>query len=46
MSQFAALPHLERRSLLRTLSDEQYQDVMNVVAVMPHVDIDVTCKGT
>ena len=33
------------RLLLRTLSDEQYQDVLNVCSSFPHLEVDVKTKG-
>ncbi len=35
----------ERRSLLRSLADDEYRDVMNVCARMPNVTMEVTSKG-
>ena len=36
----------ERRDLLRTLSEQEYRDVINVAAIMPHVTMDVKSQGT
>ncbi|PNF30988.1 Translocation protein SEC63-like protein [Cryptotermes secundus] len=41
IQQFVQLTHAERRHILRNLSDEQYEDVMNVVSKMPHIDFQV-----
>lgn len=35
----------QRRTTLRTLTDEQYQDIMDVVAIYPHITMKVTCEG-
>ncbi|KRZ77195.1 Translocation protein SEC63 -like protein [Trichinella papuae] len=37
----AALPEVERRSLLKALSDRQYQDVISVLSSMPNIDMSV-----
>ena len=39
--QLASMKSDERRSMLRNLSDEQYEDVMNVISKMPLLEIDV-----
>jgi len=44
MKQFVALDNEERRMLLRTLSDEQYQDVLNVCISFPYLEIGVKTK--
>ncbi|XP_066991282.1 translocation protein SEC63 homolog [Anabrus simplex] len=41
IQQFAQLRSDERRSILRHLSDEQYNDVMKVVGEMPYIDFRV-----
>lgn len=33
-----------RRSMLRSITDEQYDDIMNVLSIYPHVTMDVTCE--
>ncbi len=35
----------QRRSMLRSLTDEQYYDIMNVLAIYPHVKMNVSCGG-
>merc|ERR1712226_128132 len=42
--QFVSMDNTERRQLLRTLSDEQYQDVLNVCRSFPHLNVDVKVK--
>ncbi|KRY72227.1 Translocation protein SEC63 -like protein [Trichinella pseudospiralis] len=37
----AALPEVERRSLLKALSDRQYQDVISVLSSMPNIEMSV-----
>lgn len=44
IKQFVALDNEERRMLLRTLSDEQYQDVLNVCISFPYLEIGVKTK--
>ncbi|CAG2110446.1 unnamed protein product, partial [Medioppia subpectinata] len=39
--QLAGMKSDERRSMLRSLSDEQYENVMNVISKMPLLEIDV-----
>ena len=39
--QLASMKSDERRSMLRNLTDEQYDDVMNVISKMPLLEIDV-----
>lgn len=41
---FVAMNNEDRRLLLRTLSDEQYQDVMNVCCSFPSLDMEVKVK--
>ena len=36
----------DRKSLLRNLSKTEYDDVMNVCAMMPFVTMDVQTEGT
>lgn len=33
-----------RRSMLRSITDEQYDDIMNVLAIYPHVTMEVSCE--
>ncbi|CAH8643229.1 unnamed protein product [Dicrocoelium dendriticum] len=42
--QLVRLPDDKRRSLLRSLSDEQYRDVLNVCASMPILEIGYRCE--
>jgi hypothetical protein len=35
----------ERRSMLRSITDEQYDDIMKVLAIYPHVTMNVSCEG-
>lgn len=46
IQQFAQLKHEDRRSILRFLDDDQYEDVMKVVGRMPLIDFSVRCEGT
>uniref|UniRef100_A0A1W7R9M8 Translocation protein SEC63 n=1 Tax=Hadrurus spadix TaxID=141984 RepID=A0A1W7R9M8_9SCOR len=39
--QLACMKNDERRALLRSLSDDQYEDVMNVLSKIPIIEIDV-----
>lgn len=39
--QLACMENTERRALLRSLTDDQYEDVMNVLAGIPVIDLDV-----
>ena len=42
---FAAMESSERRLLVRSLSDEEYLDMMAVCAGFPHVDITTEIQG-
>lgn len=42
--QFVGMENNDRRLLLRTLSDEQYQDVLNVCSSFPYLEIEATTK--
>uniref|UniRef100_A0A7M5XBC5 J domain-containing protein n=1 Tax=Clytia hemisphaerica TaxID=252671 RepID=A0A7M5XBC5_9CNID len=42
--QFVGMNNTDRRMLLRTLSDEQYQDVLNVCSSFPHLEIEATTR--
>jgi translocation protein SEC63 len=33
-----------RRSILRSITDEQYDDIINVLSIYPHVTMDVSCE--
>ena len=44
--QFAAMNDEERRSMLRSITDEQYDDIMKVLAIYPHIKMNVTCEGS
>jgi len=44
LQQFAQMKGEERRSILRTLSDEQYEEVMKVLGSMPYIDFQVKCE--
>ena len=35
----------ERRSMLRSITDEQYDDIMRVLAIYPHITMKVSCEG-
>ncbi|CAF1209495.1 unnamed protein product [Rotaria sordida] len=41
--QFAAMNDEERRSMLRSITDEQYDDIMNVLSIYPHLTMTVSC---
>ncbi|CAF0722947.1 unnamed protein product [Adineta ricciae] len=41
--QFAAMDGEERRSMLRSITDEQYDDIMNVLAIYPHITMSISC---
>jgi translocation protein SEC63 len=40
------LPADDRRALLKSLSDEQYEDITKVLGNMPYIDFQVRCEGT
>lgn len=42
---FVSIPDLDRRSVLRNLTDEQYDDIMRVCACYPVIDMKVNIKG-
>jgi translocation protein SEC63 len=42
--QFAAIDNEARRSMLRSITDEQYDDIMNVLSIYPHVTMEVSCE--
>lgn len=33
-----------RRSMLRSITDEQYDDIMNVLSIYPYVTMEVSCE--
>ena len=33
-----------RRSMLRSITDEQYDDIINVLSIYPHVTMDISCE--
>jgi translocation protein SEC63 len=43
--QFVAMDDGQRRSVLRSITDEQYYDIMNVLAIYPHITMNVSCGG-
>ena len=45
IQQFLALDEQERRLLLRSLTDEQYIDIMNVLSIYPYVTMNISWKG-
>jgi translocation protein SEC63 len=45
LQQFAQLKGEERRSILRNLNDEEYDDVMKVLGNMPYIDFQVKYEG-
>ena len=44
LQQLAKMKDEDRRSLLRQLSDEQYKDVIRVLAMMPVLDVTITTE--
>ncbi|KAF5400536.1 Translocation protein SEC63 [Paragonimus heterotremus] len=42
--QLVKIPDEKRRTLLRSLSDEQYRDVLNVCASMPSLEVTYRCE--
>jgi len=45
IEQFAAMKEMERRLLVRSLSDEEYLDILAVCSTFPHVDITAETQG-
>ena len=43
--QLAAMKDEDRRSMLRSITDEQYDDIMKVVAIYPCITMTVACAG-
>merc|ERR1712240_261881 len=44
LKQFAQMKEEDRRSLLRSISDEQYKDVIKVLGMMPSLSMNVTTE--
>lgn len=44
LQQLAAMRDDTRRSMLHSLSDEQYEDLMVVLGNMPHLDVETKCE--
>merc|ERR1719210_3330679 len=44
LQQLAKMKDEDRRSLLRSLNDDQYRDVIRVLALIPIIDVDVTTE--
>nr|XP_022906015.1 translocation protein SEC63 homolog [Onthophagus taurus] len=44
LQQFAQLKGEDRRSILRSLSEEEYENVMKVLGRMPYIDFQVKCE--
>ncbi|VDQ14520.1 unnamed protein product [Trichobilharzia regenti] len=42
--QLVSLPEDKRRALLRSLSDEQYRDILVVCSSMPSLDVSYRCE--
>lgn len=45
LQQYAQLKGEDRRALLRSLSDEEYENVMKVLGKMPYIDFQITVEG-
>lgn len=45
VQQFAQLPKIERRNILKHLSDEQFSDVEKVLIQMPFIDFQYKSEG-
>ena len=45
IEQFAAMKETERRLLVRSLSDEEYLDILAVCSTFPHVDVIAETQG-
>ena len=45
IKQFVSMKEEERRSLLRSFTDDEYRDVMNVCARLPNITMEVSSKG-
>merc|ERR1711997_829667 len=44
LQQLAKMKDEDRRSLLRSLSDDQYRDIIRVLALIPIIDVEVTTE--
>lgn len=44
LQQYAQLKGEERRSILRNLSDDEYENVMKVLGAMPYIDFQITVE--
>ncbi|CAG9771193.1 unnamed protein product [Ceutorhynchus assimilis] len=44
LQQYAQLKSEDRRALLRSLSDDEYENVMKVLGKMPHLDFQITVE--
>lgn len=45
LPQFACLDNDRRRSILRTLSDTEYQDILDVLSIYPDIQMNVRWEG-
>ena len=45
IEQFLMMKSDDRRALVRTLSDEEYNDIMAMCSMLPHVDIEAETQG-
>ena len=45
IQQFCQMKEEDRRTLLKALTDDQYQDVLSVCYSMPLIDFKVQCEG-
>ena len=45
IEQFVVMKSDDRRALVRTLSDEEYMDIMAMCSMLPHVDIEAETQG-
>ena len=45
IEQFLMMKSNDRRALVRTLSDEEYNDIMAMCSMLPHVDIEAETQG-
>jgi hypothetical protein len=45
IKQFVTMKDADRRSVLRYLSDEQYEDIMRVCSSYPNIDMNVEFKS-
>jgi len=43
--QFAQLNDEQRRSILRTLSNNEYQDILDVLSIYPNIQMTVKWEG-